>query len=930
MPTSPNILPLTPSSRSVSPGRSYNNNSSDGFGHGVLGGGCGTGGNSNGSNSSGGSSGKRANRTRFTDYQIKVLQEFFENNAYPKDDDLEYLSKLLSLSPRVIVVWFQNARQKARKVYENQPPVEAPPGVDETATPPGSVTPTPASSLFPSSPIASTPTSTDNSSKEGTFQCDKCNLVFPRFDLWREHQLVHIMNPNLFPTYPPDSPFGILQQHAQIQQQQHLAGLGVADLSMNSSSTPPHQHPLASMLSSSKRKYEDYEDVMDRDGDQPKDKRLRTTILPEQLDYLYQKYQLESNPSRKMLENIAREVGLKKRVVQVWFQNTRARERKGQFRAHAQVINKRCPFCPALFKVKSALESHLVTKHADQCTRGEINIDALPDEELSMESAPSFSSQMGDSVKVPTSFGSNNPTPNMMPPLFPPFHSADMESSLKKYYEESMKRYLNELQAHHVAQNGGIGKEGIHIPTDLSMKIKQEPSLSEVVGERGGSACGADGPLDLSKPVDLSRPMKVSMDHEMRSMMAEQGPLTDLSERSICYDDDSASETTEIMDGDESNPTSPASSTQSGHQRHSTSGGGSSGGGKRFRTQMSSLQVKAMKSLFSDYKTPTMAECEMLGREIGLPKRVVQVWFQNARAKEKKNKLALQKVLGGPEQPIQEGSRSPEECKLCLFKYSHKYSIQDHIFTKKHIDNVKAHIESGKAAADNSGNTSDGGSVAGEFTVPPVPGLSGVGGDVTVPPPTQSPQFNNNQQQLAQLQMLQMAGLSLPNSLSAQAMAAAASGVKAEKDAGSKSPAPGGVPGPEDMALLHQLYGLGLAGFPGAGNLFLHPAMFSAAARNRAIPTERPPSVGKDSANFSGSMVSCDRALEKVKCLKKRMGTPIAFVTLRYRNHSTVPPARVRRQYVRPDNESARITSPGGPTGGTGWPKKEEARVGIF
>lgn len=55
------------------------------------------------SSTGGGSSGKRANRTRFTDYQIKVLQEFFENNAYPKDDDLEYLSKLLSLSPRVIV-----------------------------------------------------------------------------------------------------------------------------------------------------------------------------------------------------------------------------------------------------------------------------------------------------------------------------------------------------------------------------------------------------------------------------------------------------------------------------------------------------------------------------------------------------------------------------------------------------------------------------------------------------------------------------------------------------------------------------------------------------------------------------------------------------------------------------------------------------------
>nr|XP_014432841.1 zinc finger homeobox protein 2-like [Pelodiscus sinensis] len=36
-----------------------------------------------------------------------------------------------------------------------------------------------------------------------------------------------------------------------------------------------------------------------------------------------------------MLDCISEEVGLKKRVVQVWFQNTRARERKGQFRGTA-------------------------------------------------------------------------------------------------------------------------------------------------------------------------------------------------------------------------------------------------------------------------------------------------------------------------------------------------------------------------------------------------------------------------------------------------------------------------------------------------------------------------------------------------------------------------------------------------------------------
>lgn len=64
-------------------------------------------------------------------------------------------------------------------------------------------------------------------------------------------------------------------------------------------------------------------------------KRLRTTITPEQLHFLYDCYQQESNPSRKMLEQIAKQVNLKKRVVQVWYQNSRARERKGQYRTSA-------------------------------------------------------------------------------------------------------------------------------------------------------------------------------------------------------------------------------------------------------------------------------------------------------------------------------------------------------------------------------------------------------------------------------------------------------------------------------------------------------------------------------------------------------------------------------------------------------------------
>ena len=109
--------------------------------------------------------GKRAIRTRFSDYQVKVLQEFFEEDAYPKDVDLRCLSNMLGLTPRVIVVWFQNARQKARKAYENQPSNESMMNDDVE----GRFTRTPSLS----------------------YQCKKCNLEFQRYYELIRHQKQH-------------------------------------------------------------------------------------------------------------------------------------------------------------------------------------------------------------------------------------------------------------------------------------------------------------------------------------------------------------------------------------------------------------------------------------------------------------------------------------------------------------------------------------------------------------------------------------------------------------------------------------------------------------------------------------------------------------------------------------------------------------------
>ncbi|XP_057312109.1 LIM/homeobox protein Awh-like [Hydractinia symbiolongicarpus] len=61
-----------------------------------------------------------------------------------------------------------------------------------------------------------------------------------------------------------------------------------------------------------------------------RNKRVRTSFSEEQVQVLQANFEVDANPDSSELERIASDVSLPKRVTQVWFQNSRARQKKQQ------------------------------------------------------------------------------------------------------------------------------------------------------------------------------------------------------------------------------------------------------------------------------------------------------------------------------------------------------------------------------------------------------------------------------------------------------------------------------------------------------------------------------------------------------------------------------------------------------------------------
>ena len=187
-------------------------------------------------------------------------------------------------------------------------------------------------------------------------------------------------------------------------------------------------------------------------------------------------------------------------------------------------------------------------------------------------------------------------TTNLFPPMVPPTPNpsgnppTDLEASMRKFYEDTMKRYMEEIQGRPPAKDGqALDLRSSSADVDHGSHRSENDNDSEENWDKTMSG-GEDSSMDHQRIGGSS-----DMDHE--------------------------------TNGEGGGGGGPLGLNTSSNQE-TPNGGAKESGNKRFRTHMSNVQVKMMKNIFENYKTPTMPECLGLGNDIGLQKRVVQVWFQ--------------------------------------------------------------------------------------------------------------------------------------------------------------------------------------------------------------------------------------------------------------------------------------------------------------
>ncbi|KAM9713140.1 uncharacterized protein zfhx2 isoform 1-T1 [Menidia menidia] len=531
-------------------------------------------------------------------------------------------------------------------------------------------------------------------------------------------------------------------------------------------------------------------------------RRSRTIIQAEQLDILYGCYFKDPNPGKHEFEQISEWVHLPKKVVQIWFQNMRARERKGEVRFISDgtlaavgkpLIKFTWPLSKPIFSNKPTSNNNTGGITATPIVRTFIKTERDPVKELdktvmmkktgpvpikpkeivSSTTVSSVSSSASAVPKTKLETTSNvtmvKVAPKVSPPviLAPPkelIPIAPRPSQKRKLEEESEEEKTDEEKDYENEMASGPAVANRMVPKLPTTPINNRPSATAVVSQKQNG-------LNYWTP---KVPIKINtLSREQLALPTHTPPRTIPPPPTPSIAPVSPNTPSSTKVGSPSTAlVAKSSPTESGFLSHSSS--------RRPRTHLSCLQLSILQSCYETCAHPNAMECEAIGTELNLPLKVVQIWFQNTRAKEKRWRLQQEKispVLGGkvdmssgsylqynalkanrpilpkpvqlmvteaPASPVP-GQPVPKEtltghCEACNVSFESRAAARAHVFSPRHLATLRTTNFGQPPALVNKNGSSNSGLPSSQVSLSTTVTSSGAGseGEITIelPPST--------------------------------------------------------------------------------------------------------------------------------------------------------------------------------------------------
>uniref|UniRef100_A0A1I7S1D6 Zinc finger protein n=1 Tax=Bursaphelenchus xylophilus TaxID=6326 RepID=A0A1I7S1D6_BURXY len=610
---------------------------------------------------------KRA-RTRITDDQLKILRQYFDINNSPTELQIKEMSNKTGLPEKVIKHWFRNTLFKERQRDKNSP------------------------YNFNVQPMMRI----DLDTYEKTGEAKIINLKDEEDQKPDEKSDSGSKTPEEQTNLAQDVLANLTQAAAafnQIPNYAALAGQNPFASFLEQESSQMNQNPLAQLMNGFNSVIPMVSQQSKSSGNSTGRRANRTRFTDFQLRTLQEFFDRQAYPKDDDLEMLSKKLSLSPRVIVVWFQNARQKARKiyenqpNQDNTDRFIrtpgCNFQCKRCQLVFQRYYELIQHQQRVcYANDTDAQNTDNKSVEENMTEEERQKPVSSSQTDEDKRKDSHDNNN-TPQDLLKLIT--GAADSEALMKMFANQAQHKKFSKrcpfcanLFTSKDSMSNHIAHQHSDNPLATTVNVDNLPEADESLSTTEGllgtiSALTGGSPLDLRQkdPRKSSSPFDDLNDNQEADEFSSNGS----------FDFRALSASPHALLSAFGSPL--GSAMGSGMQRSPANGSSASQGGpKRYRTHLTPLQVYVMKSLFTDYKTPSMSECEVLGREIGLHKRVVQVWFQNARAKQRKCGMGA---------ITEEGlcSTHPTGCVECGIDFNGRLTIQDHIFSSQHIGKVK-------------------------------------------------------------------------------------------------------------------------------------------------------------------------------------------------------------------------------------------------